>query len=107
MANENYRVAAEGVNPDRALMAFGDLDPSTLPGAETEDGDGITKISDFIEDFSYTAAITSTIDGRSLGALHWVDGALDNWDSQEELEKVIYFYVNGTTNWHGTGWKII
>jgi hypothetical protein len=64
--------------PDLAPTYFGDYDPTTIPGVETEDGAGITKISDLIEDFSYTADITSNIDGLPIGALHWDDIAFDS-----------------------------
>lgn len=73
--------------PDAALPSdytpyfFGDYDPLTLPGVETESGDdgawGITRISDMIEDFSYAADIVSKSDGLRIGALHWNDEAFD------------------------------
>jgi hypothetical protein len=61
----------------RATYAFGDYDPTTIPGVETENGTGITKISDFIEDFSYTMELVSQSDGLRIGALHWNDEAFD------------------------------
>ena len=66
---------------------FGDYDPTTIPGVETEDSDagGITKISDLIEDFSYTADLTSKSDGLRIGALHWND---EVFDSKESLTAV-------------------
>ncbi len=44
-------------------------------GVETENSStgGITKISDVIEDFSYTISLPSHIDGKPIGALHWID----------------------------------
>ena len=61
----------------KALYAFGDYDPQTIPGPDTEDGAGISKISDLIEDFSYTLTLTSKSDGLRIGALHWDDEAFD------------------------------
>jgi hypothetical protein len=61
----------------RAVYAFGDYDPTTIPGEETEDGAGVTKISDFIEDFSYTMSLVSQSDGLRVGALHWNDETYD------------------------------
>jgi len=64
---------------DFALCYFGDHNPQTIPGAETEisASGGIRKISDMIEDFSYTADLTSKSDGMRIGALHWNDEAFD------------------------------
>jgi hypothetical protein len=69
--------------PDISITHFGDYDPNTIPGlvdgAETEDAQtGITRISDLIEDFSYTKALPSHIDGLPIGALHWVDMDYDH-----------------------------
>ena len=65
----------------RALYAFGDNDPTTIPGVEVEASlpgeGGINKISDMIEDFSYTLALVSKSDGLRIGALHWDDEAYD------------------------------
>jgi hypothetical protein len=76
--------------PDIAITHFGDYDANTIPGvvdgAETEDAQtGITRISDMIEDFSYTKSLPSHIDGKPIGALHWVD--LD-YDHTEALTSV-------------------
>ncbi|MCF8361617.1 MAG: T9SS type A sorting domain-containing protein [Prolixibacteraceae bacterium] len=98
MANMNYQVGEEGVEPDRELMAFGDLDPNTLPGVETEDGDGVSKITDFLEYFSYDAEIKSTIDGLPLGALHWWTGLMDNYDGKEGFAKVKNYYEDPENN---------
>ncbi|MEN8192625.1 MAG: T9SS type A sorting domain-containing protein, partial [Bacteroidota bacterium] len=71
---------------------FGDFNGATVPGVELEVGTaenfGITKISDLIEDFSYSSGLTSSIDGRPLGALHWWDGEMDTWDSEAALQEV-------------------
>ncbi len=66
--------------PDIALTHFGDYDANTIPGVETETSDagGITKISDMIEDFSYTKSLPSHIDDKPIGALHWVDMDYDH-----------------------------
>lgn len=94
-AKKNYGTAEAGVSVDPLKLAFGDMDPTTIAGVETEDGDGITKIADFIEDFSYTADITSTIDFRPLGSLSWWDGGLNGWNSKKEFEKVLHYYTTG------------
>ncbi|MFO7669659.1 MAG: T9SS type A sorting domain-containing protein [Bacteroidales bacterium] len=61
--------------PDLQPTRFGDWDANTIPGVETENSStgGITKISDVIEDFSYSKSLPSNIDGKPIGALHWVD----------------------------------
>jgi len=82
-----YNVAEEGASYNTSWV-FGDYDPTTVPGIETEVGDGITQISDLVEDFSYTADITSSIDGRKLGALHWTPSELASWDSETERLQV-------------------
>lgn len=60
---------------------FGDYDPLTIPGVETESAaagsGGITKISDLLEDFSYSMDLTSNSDGLRIGALHWNDEEFD------------------------------
>ncbi|MFH0758138.1 MAG: T9SS type A sorting domain-containing protein [Bacteroidota bacterium] len=65
--------------PDLQPTHFGDFDANTIAGVETEDSDagGITKISDMVEDFSYTKSLVSNIDGKRIGALHWNDEAYD------------------------------
>ncbi len=68
-------VTAPGLTP----TYFGDYDATTIPGVETETSTvgGITKISDMIEDFSYSKDLKSNIDGLPIGALHWDDIAFD------------------------------
>ena len=65
----------------KKVYAFGDYDPNTIPGVELEAAPagqgGINKISDLIEDFSYTADLTSKSDGLRIGALHWDDEVYD------------------------------
>lgn len=86
----------EGVTApsDMTIYQFGDYDPNTVPGVETEaaaSGEGgITKISDMVEDFSYTADLTSSIDGLPIGALHWFDM---EFNSEESLTKVKNAYL--------------
>jgi hypothetical protein len=63
---------------DYTAYYFGDHDPGTIPGIETENSaTGITRISDMIEDFSYTAELTSRCDGLRIGALTWWDALYD------------------------------
>jgi hypothetical protein len=68
---------------------FGDYDPATVPGVETENSleGGITKISDLLEDFSYTADVVSPIDGLPVGALHWADIEFDSEALTELVKK--------------------
>jgi hypothetical protein len=86
-----YEVSAESRTPDMSSYYFGDFDPTTIPGIETEDGDGITKFSDLVEDLSIGAAFTSSIDGLSVGALHWT-AAIDSYDSTDNLSKILAAY---------------
>jgi hypothetical protein len=77
--------------PDIAITHFGDYDPNTVPGVvdgvETEDATaGITRFSDLREDFSYNKDLRSHIDGKPIGALHWVDMEYDH-DTQLEAVK--------------------
>jgi len=66
---------------DFSAYYFGDYDPATIPGVEIESAPsgegGIVKISDMIEDFSYTADLMSESDGLKIGAQHWDDLAFD------------------------------
>ena len=77
--------------PDISITHFGDYDANTIPGVETENSStgGITRISDVIEDFSYTKSLPSHIDGKPIGALHWVDMDYDH-DTQLSLVKDAY-----------------
>jgi hypothetical protein len=72
---------------------FGDYDPNTVPGIGTENGNGITRISDLIEDFSYTYDVASKSDGHSIGALHWTD-EIDDFDSEASLAAIKEAYSN-------------
>ncbi len=71
---------------------FGDYDPNTIPGIETEDGSGISKISDLLEDFSYTMDLKSKSDGLRIGALHWNDEVFDAAASMAAV-KAAYAYT--------------
>jgi hypothetical protein len=82
--------------PDIKITYFGDYDANTIPGVETETSTagGITKISDLIEDFSYTKeGLISHIDGKPIGALHWVDMAYDPAASLQDAKDA----YNGVT----------
>ncbi|NQU34858.1 MAG: T9SS type A sorting domain-containing protein [Bacteroidetes bacterium] len=82
-----YEVPTETRVPDMTSYYFGDFDPKTIPGIETEDADGITKIADLIEDFSIASTFKSNIDGFSIGALHWT-AEIDSYDPEEGLSKI-------------------
>ena len=86
-----YEVPDESRTPDMSGYVFGDFDPTTIPGIETEDGDGLTRISDFVENFSYNADINSALDGFSIGALHWTD-EIDSYDPEEGLTAILAGY---------------
>ncbi|MFT6841749.1 MAG: hypothetical protein ACI9OE_001423 [Mariniflexile sp.] len=86
-----YEVPDETGTPDLSSYYFGDFDPLTIPGIETEDGAGVTKISDFIEDFSIGSAFKSNIDGLSIGALHWTS-EIDSYDPVQGLADIISAY---------------
>lgn len=77
---------------------FGDFDPLTVPGVETETATagsgGITKISDMVEDFSYSANLISKSDGLRIGALHWND---EDFDREASLAAVKAAYL-GTSS---------
>jgi hypothetical protein len=88
-----YEVAEETGTPDFSSYYFGDFDPNTVPGVETEDGDGLNKISDFIEDFSIDSQFISSIDGHSVGALHWTT-EIDTYDPIDGLDDIIIAYNN-------------
>ena len=64
-------VPTETRTPDMTSYLFGDFNPLTIPGVESEDSNGIEKFSNLIEDFSINTSFASNIDGFSIGALHW------------------------------------
>ncbi len=87
----NYGVAGPDESRDLSLMYFGDVNAQTVPGVEVEDGTGFAKISDLIEDFTYKAAIRSTIDAKPIGALTWWDM---DYDGEKSLEYIKGYYEN-------------
>jgi len=95
-ARNDYGVAGEGeTRPDATAFTIGDYNAQTVPGPEGENGSGFQFLTELPEDFTYTADISSVIDGRKLGALLWYDGGLDGWDSEAELERVKSYYETG------------
>ena len=90
----NYPAEANDIL--HSAYIFGDYDPSTIPGNNTEDGGGIDKFSEFPENFSQTS-YTSDIDNMKIGALHWTTD-IDSYNSQTALQEVMAAYdaaVNG------------
>jgi hypothetical protein len=83
---------------------YGDYDPTTLPGkinglpsdAVTGEGRGIqvgiTKFTDFTENFSQSTHI-SKIDNLPIGALIWDDAKLAAFNSEVDIEYVNAAYV--------------
>lgn len=89
-------VALPSADDIKAYFAFGDQDPTTFPGDKTENGDGITTVQDFNEDFSYTEDIKSVIDSKHLGSLQWFPTELASYNGNAQLEAVKAYY-NGLT----------
>ncbi len=87
---------AQGDTYDLTDYYFGDNDPTTIPGIETEDGDGITRISDLVEDLSINSSFVSTLDGHTIGALHWTD-EIDGYDPDASLTAILDGYADATT----------
>jgi len=91
-----YGVADEEIS--EISWWIGDADPNTVPGIEVEDAPagegGIRMISDLVEDFTYNADLTSAIDNRRIGALHWWEGEMDTWDSEAAMQMVENAYQN-------------
>jgi len=104
VARRNYGVAEPGemvTEADKLILAFGDRDPQTFPGTEIEDSQdasdiGVAKVSDFVEDFSYTADTRSEIDNLPIGSLLWWDDA--NYDEDGALATVKTFYQDEITS---------
>ena len=84
-------VPAENRVPDMTSYLFGDFDPNTIPGIESEDSDGIEKFSNLIEDFSINTSFVSNIDGHTVGALHWTS-EIDSYNPVQGLEDIIAAY---------------
>lgn len=91
MGRRNYGVPNPG-EFDPLSIAFGDLDPTTVPGVETENGDGISTVTDFIEDFSYTSDARSAIDNKPMGSLLWWTGDEGQYDEDGALQTVLDYY---------------
>ncbi|GAB5554974.1 MAG: hypothetical protein Sapg2KO_45650 [Saprospiraceae bacterium] len=91
MARRNYGVPNPG-DFDVLSIAFGDLDPTTVPGVETEEGDGISAVTDFIEDFSYQADVRSKIDNLPMGSLLWWSNDVASYDEDAALQTVLDYY---------------
>ena len=84
-------VPGETRTPDMTSYYFGDFDPTTIPGIESEDSDGILKFSNLIEDFSINPSFASNIDGHTIGALHWTS-EIDSYDPVDGLADIIAAY---------------
>jgi len=90
-ARSNFAIAGVAL-PDDATFSFGDQDPTTIPGIESEDGAGFTNVTDLLEDFSYTEAISSTIDNKHLGSLAWYPTELAGYNGNAALAAVKSYY---------------
>jgi hypothetical protein len=99
----DYGVAPAGTTFNPLLIAFGDRDPATVPGIESENGGGFAKISDLVEDFSYNASITSTIDSRKLGALHWWSGQVETYNGADALANIKSYFATVAVGVERTG----
>ncbi len=88
---------AQGMQWDLTDYYFGDNDPGTIPGVETEDGDGIVNFYDLVEDLSIDPGFTSTLDGHSIGALHWTN-EIDGFDPAANLAAILDGYADATTS---------
>lgn len=91
-ARIDWGVADENETFDPTMIAFGDMDPETIPGVEEENGAGISKITDFIEDLTYEADIRSTIDGLPLGAIPWWEDEYAIYDAEIAFNNVMGYY---------------
>ncbi len=96
-ARNNYQAVPEGTEEpwDRTVIWFGDGLASTIPGGGTEDGGGFLDVTGLPEDFSYTADITSTIDGLPLGDLSWWPEHIATWDTEAQFARVLEYYDTG------------
>lgn len=84
---------AQGMAYDLTDYYFGDNDPTTIPGVENEDGDGIVNFYDLVEDLSINSSFTSTLDGHTIGALHWTN-EIDSFDPSTSLNTIMAGYEN-------------
>jgi hypothetical protein len=90
-ARSNFAIAGVTL-PEDATFSFGDQDPTTIPGIESENGAGFRDVTDLIEDFSYTEAISSKIDSRHLGSLAWYPTELAAYDGKAAVAAVKSYY---------------
>jgi hypothetical protein len=85
-----------GITPNTITESgyiFGDFSALTIPGIKTEDGDGITKFTDFNENWAQSGTVKlSTIDQKPIGALHWVDADIAAYNSATAYANVIAAY---------------
>ncbi|MDB4768910.1 T9SS type A sorting domain-containing protein [Saprospiraceae bacterium] len=88
---------AQGTAYDLTDYYFGDNDPSTIPGVDTEDGDGIVNFYDLLEDLSINSNFVSTLDGHTIGATHWTN-EIDNFDPDASLTSILNGYADATTS---------
>jgi len=88
---------AQGMTYDLNSYYFGDNDHSTIPGVDTEDGDGIVNFYDLLEDLSINSSHVSTLDGHTIGALHWTN-EIDSYDPDASLTSILNGYADATTS---------
>lgn len=88
---------AQGTAYDLTDYYFGDNDPTTIPGVDTEDGDGIVNFYDLLEDLSINSNFVSTLDGHTIGATHWTN-EIDNFDPDASLTSILNGYADATTS---------
>jgi hypothetical protein len=69
----------------------GDYEPTTIPGVKTEDGSGITKFTDFTENYSQSTHI-SALDNKPIGSLIWDDALNAAYDSKAAFDAVMNAY---------------
>ena len=88
---------AQGMSWDLDGYYFGDNDHTTIPGVETEDGDGIVNFYDLVEDLSIDASFVSTLDGHTIGALHWTT-EIDTFNSDSSLAQIKSSYADAAVS---------
>jgi hypothetical protein len=80
----------------------GDFDASTVPGIKTEDGIGITKFTDLLENWAQTGTVkNSSIDGLPIGSLQWVDAQYAAYNPADAKSKVLAAYATAVTSVEG------
>lgn len=95
-ARDHYGVSNDSY--DKSLMYFGDDNPTTFPDNNTEVQGGVfTDLTEFPEDFSYSADIVSTIDGKKLGALGWWGNAeVESYNGKAALNSIKVYFTDTT-----------